>query len=604
MEATVLSVALTGFRSSLGRVLQLWSSASASASAMIALSAVNNVADVLELIKTCVAFSIPLTGTNPITGLNAIQTVLAKEIRNDARDCIALLLEQNVPIENTRGDHPLTTVLIHKLDFAMLDMLRCDVRGKASRLQLGNCGVANFALFAVRGGVVVTSDTQFAWAAMPLPIFRDLFVQADVDGRLLSSSFERAMRTSFGVDHAVHVAHENGDTVPISVALIRLLYPSFRPYDASGATSQLPKRFSAAEFRIFVELLMFGRSVSMVLLTRVLAGDDSANLLTARAGVNAQLYELAAIYLLGMAPLAPDATVKDRDDFDQRRNAVTDSNALEDYRRLCSSIAVPKNDNNDRRVARSLRSMLFAANRPTTFNPPSGAQLVGDELPEALRRSKRLAESLALDPAFSDDEEAPSPAALAVLAAPAPARWPAPDVVLVSNERRINAHRVILALRVPYFASRFSSAFADAASDEVALDDVTAEAMRAMVVFAYCGTVRIAADHVLDVLACAHRLHFVELQRYCERVLAQNLDLDNVCDVLPYALHYEARVLTSACQLYIATWLAFGADRQCTASLREALAALNDDKQSATVQALAGQLAALQREQPRYRYEY
>jgi hypothetical protein len=607
--ATALSIALVGFHSSLPHVLALWPTADAATSALVALANViaklrhseSLFIEALSLISTCVSFSVPLNGVHPFSGHTALQLLVAaanfRDARTGLRDCVELLLEHNVAIDSTTGEHVLTTVMSKALDFQLVDLLRCDVRGKANLSGVAlSTPVANLALIAVRGGMLTTVEAQYRWALSTVPVLRELVVRPDVDGRLLSASFERALSSSFAVDHVVHVPHENGDSVPVAVGLIRLLHPSFAPYGASSGVSELPKRFSAAEFRVFLELLMLGRTLSLDKLAMLLAGDDRSGAVTAKIRINAQLGELAAIYLLGVAPLAPDA---ESDSvlaaFRAQINAVEDKQRLEDYRRVVASIYSPKQDNNDRRLARALRALLFAVNRSAVLAAPSSAGLIGEDLiPEALRRSDRLAASLALDPAFSDDDEpAAAPAAASTTTQPPAVTLPGADVALVSNGRRINAHRQILALRVPYFASRFGSAFSDADSDEVVLDDLTSEAVRAMVVFVYTGTVRIAADHVLDVLACAHRLNFGELLRYCERLLAQNLDVDNVCDVLPYAEHYGAPVLKAACSVYIATWLAFGANSKQSQALRDQIATLNDAKLSAEVTALATQLGAL-----------
>ena len=62
------------------------------------------------------------------------------------------------------------------------------------------------------------------------------------------------------------------------------------------------------------------------------------------------------------------------------------------------------------------------------------------------------------------------------------------DVTICAGGRRIRAHRLILSLRVPYFASLFGSKFKEADSEDVTLSDVSSEALRVLVslLFFFC----------------------------------------------------------------------------------------------------------------------
>jgi hypothetical protein len=124
-----------------------------------------------------------------------------------------------------------------------------------------------------------------------------------------------------------------------------------------------------------------------------------------------------------------------------------------------------------------------------------------------------------------------------------------PDVTLVAGGRRVRAHSALLAARIDFFRALFRSG---TSGDEVVLESVSSEVLRNIVTWAYTDAVRIRSDAIIDVLEASHRLHIVGLFNQCERILAQNLDVDNVRDVLAYAQMYDAKWLVIACTWFIA----------------------------------------------------
>jgi translation elongation factor EF-1alpha len=488
---------------------------------------------------------------------------------SELADCVRLMLEHGVSA-NAGGVSrfsALERAVVAKFPLEVIDaLLRHGARVWPAivLLALEHSLTNTFILFLLRGArqppcLSTTNNAKLEQLLRKLPSIQPL-LRASSGDKLLVTSFEAALHT--GADHVVAVPHEN-DSVAISTQLVRLLHPTFKPLaDVSPGVSALPTRYSAADFRLFVRVLVLGNGD--IKSACALGTTDSP---VAWVAARKRLRELTAVYLVGVRAPAVDAPPDDPA-FEAEIAALTGESRTIFHRvaTRCSSLFESNPLDSEAWLARPLRTLLFHANRDSMASEASLQ-------PESLRRSRQLAASVALDSGFADDEltTRAEPEAAALVAAHAIP----PDVVLVTGTRRVNAHRLVLSLRVPYFRARFNSGMGDANAREVALDDVSSEAMRVLVQFAYTGTARIAADHIIDALECAHRLNFVELQRYCELLLAQNLEPDNVCDILPHAVLYDAPILREACLWYI-TLMSAASDRGLWTSVYAALESLND----------------------------
>jgi len=478
--------------------------------------------------------------------------------------CVRLMLEHGVStnVGGVSCISALERAVVAKFPIEVIDaLLRHGARVWSTivTVALEQSLTNTFILFAVRSArqphyLSAANNAKLEHLLRKLPSIQPL-LRPSLGDNLLVASFEAALHT--GADHVVAVPHEN-DSIAISTQLVRLVHPTFKPLaDVSPGVSALPTRYSAADFRLFVRLLVLGNGDIKSACAPGTTGSP-----VAWVAARKRLRELTAVYLVGVRAPAVDAPPDDPA-FEAAVAALAGESRTIFHRvaSRCSSLFESNPLDSEAWLARPLRALLFFANRDSMA---SEASLLAQ--PESLRRSRQLAASVALDGGFADDGRAEPEATALVSAHAIP-----PDVVLVTGTRRLNAHRLVLSLRVPYFRARFNSGMGDANAREVALDDVSSEAMRVLVQFAYVGTARIAADHIIDVLECAHRLNFVELQQYCELLLAQNLEPDNVCDILPYAVLYEAPILREACLWYVA--LMSGAT---DGALNAALESLND----------------------------
>lgn len=64
------------------------------------------------------------------------------------------------------------------------------------------------------------------------------------------------------------------------------------------------------------------------------------------------------------------------------------------------------------------------------------------------------------------------------------------DVVLVADERRIPAHRLVLSAASDYFAAMFTNNVREASMEEINIHDVDADALASLIHYAYTGRCR------------------------------------------------------------------------------------------------------------------
>ncbi|CAG5864892.1 unnamed protein product, partial [Menidia menidia] len=93
------------------------------------------------------------------------------------------------------------------------------------------------------------------------------------------------------------------------------------------------------------------------------------------------------------------------------------------------------------------------------------------------------------------------------------------DVVLVAQEREFPAHRSVLASCSSYFHKLFTSGAAADQQNVYSLDFVAAEALGALLDFAYTATLTVSHGSVADILAAARLLEVPPVQDVCTHLL-------------------------------------------------------------------------------------
>lgn len=93
------------------------------------------------------------------------------------------------------------------------------------------------------------------------------------------------------------------------------------------------------------------------------------------------------------------------------------------------------------------------------------------------------------------------------------------DVLLVVQEREFPAHRSVLASCSSYFHKLFTSGLAAERQSVYALDFVHAEALAALLDFAYTATLTVSRSSVADILSAARLLEISPVQDVCTHLL-------------------------------------------------------------------------------------
>ena len=130
--------------------------------------------------------------------------------------------------------------------------------------------------------------------------------------------------------------------------------------------------------------------------------------------------------------------------------------------------------------------------------------------------------------------------------------------IKISEERKIGAHRVVLASSSHYFDSLFGNQFLEASKGEVELLGFDGSATTKLIEFAYSGNIRINVDNVLAVLEVANYLGVEFVEETCAEFLNLSIDrrsclkIFQIADVFALenlreaAKHHVLRHFTSA----------------------------------------------------------
>ena len=86
------------------------------------------------------------------------------------------------------------------------------------------------------------------------------------------------------------------------------------------------------------------------------------------------------------------------------------------------------------------------------------------------------------------------------------------DVTISVGEKKMRAHKLVLAASSPYFETMFTGDFPESNQSEVTIREVDEEAMETMIEFCYTATVNIDESNVQSLLPAACLLQLAEIQ--------------------------------------------------------------------------------------------
>ena len=126
------------------------------------------------------------------------------------------------------------------------------------------------------------------------------------------------------------------------------------------------------------------------------------------------------------------------------------------------------------------------------------------------------------------------------------------DVTLVTGEKELKAHKLILAAQSSFFKTRFEQRW-EQSGDRVELNDVSPEILEAVLKYMYTGQVEIIDDTEMTCkpFSVADEYGLEKLRTTCEAMLVKSISDENVVDVLILADTHNGKDLKKVCIEYV-----------------------------------------------------
>uniref|UniRef100_A0A8C1ZV92 Kelch-like protein 4 n=1 Tax=Cyprinus carpio TaxID=7962 RepID=A0A8C1ZV92_CYPCA len=109
------------------------------------------------------------------------------------------------------------------------------------------------------------------------------------------------------------------------------------------------------------------------------------------------------------------------------------------------------------------------------------------------------------------------------------------DVLLIAGDHKIPAHRLVLSSVSDYFAAMFTNDVREAKQEEIKMEGVDPEALRALVHFAYTGVLELKEDTIESLLAAACLLQLSQVIQVCCNFLMKQLHPSNCLGIRSFA---------------------------------------------------------------------
>ncbi|KAI4982797.1 hypothetical protein ZWY2020_023289 [Hordeum vulgare] len=136
------------------------------------------------------------------------------------------------------------------------------------------------------------------------------------------------------------------------------------------------------------------------------------------------------------------------------------------------------------------------------------------------------------------------------------------NVVFEVGSETVSAHRCVLAARSPVFAAELRGPMKEgdvATGGVVRIQDMEAEAFKALIRFAYTGSLPETSDEEDESVTCQHligpadRYNMERLKLICEQKLCRYIDVDSVMIILALAEQHQCQGLKKACFNFLST---------------------------------------------------
>ena len=120
------------------------------------------------------------------------------------------------------------------------------------------------------------------------------------------------------------------------------------------------------------------------------------------------------------------------------------------------------------------------------------------------------------------------------------------DVTLMAGDRKIRAHRVIMAGFSDYFNAMFNGDLAETIQDVIHIRNVDPNALAAIVDYAYTGKLEIRVDNVENLLTVACLLQVDTVKQRCCEFMQQHLHSTNCLGIRVFAEAHGCKELFTA----------------------------------------------------------
>ncbi|CAI2348663.1 unnamed protein product [Caenorhabditis sp. 36 PRJEB53466] len=105
------------------------------------------------------------------------------------------------------------------------------------------------------------------------------------------------------------------------------------------------------------------------------------------------------------------------------------------------------------------------------------------------------------------------------------------DVALVVENKKLSAHKVVLAATIPYFRGMFTLDLMEANMKEISIEDMNYDTVEQLLSFAYTGELRISTSNVQSIMMSANFFQMLEVVQHCGTFLLTRLHSSNALSI-------------------------------------------------------------------------
>ena len=125
------------------------------------------------------------------------------------------------------------------------------------------------------------------------------------------------------------------------------------------------------------------------------------------------------------------------------------------------------------------------------------------------------------------------------------------DVTLIVNEKKIQAHKVVLSSCSQYFEQMFIGEFAEPDDQPIVIDEVEEDALIALVDFTYTSRIKLTDRNVYSLFGAADLLQFPGVKGACFKFFKQQINKSNCIRTWLFAESHNCTELLDAAVKYI-----------------------------------------------------